>query len=74
MKMRRMLKKSLLWLVGLLFVGGVLGTAAVAMLFYWASRDLPDLNRLAEYQQPQAVDSQVIADIARWILAHEGAG
>ena len=54
MKMRRMLKKSLLWLVGLLFVGGVLGTAAVAMLFYWASRDLPDLNRLAEYQQPQA--------------------
>ena len=39
MKMRRMLKKSLLWLVGLLFVGGVLGTAAVAMLFYWASRE-----------------------------------
>lgn len=29
---------------------------------------------LHEYQQPQAVDSQVIADIARWILAHEGAG
>lgn len=29
---------------------------------------------LHEYQQPQAVDSQVIADIARWILVHEGAG
>ncbi len=29
---------------------------------------------LHEHQQPQAVDSQVIADIARWILAHEGAG
>ena len=24
------------------------------MLFYWASRDLPDLNRIAEYKQPQA--------------------
>ena len=33
MKMRRMLKKSLLWLVGLLFVGGVLfGSAGIKLL------------------------------------------
>ena len=33
---------------------GILGCAAVAGLFYWASRDLPDLERLTGYEAPQA--------------------
>ncbi|MDD4701276.1 MAG: PBP1A family penicillin-binding protein [Desulfovibrio sp.] len=54
MKIRLSLKKISLWLIGIILVCGVLGTSAVAMLFYWASRDLPDINRIAEYKQPQA--------------------
>ncbi|MBE6441199.1 MAG: PBP1A family penicillin-binding protein [Desulfovibrio desulfuricans] len=54
MKCTTILKKCALWLLGIFFICGLLGGSAVAMLFYWASRDLPDLNRIAEYKQPQA--------------------
>ena len=47
-------KKVFLWSFGLLFTLGILGCAAVAGLFYWASRDLPDLERLTGYEAPQA--------------------
>ena len=46
-------KKVFLWSFGLLFTLGILGCAAVAGLFYWASRDLPDLERLTGYEAPQ---------------------
>ena len=54
MKIRLSLKKCALWFMGIIIVCGLMGSAAVVMLFYWASRDLPDLNRIAEYKQPQA--------------------
>lgn len=54
MKIRLSWKKLTLWLVSILLVCGLLGGGAVVMLFYWASRDLPDINRIAEYKQPQA--------------------
>lgn len=47
-------KKLALCLVGFILLCGLLGGGTVALLFYWASRDLPDLNRIAEYKQPQA--------------------
>ena len=54
MKCSIVLKKCALWLLGIFFICGLLACGSVAMLFYWASRDLPDLNRIAEYKQPQA--------------------
>ena len=45
MKIRLSLKKCALWFMGIIIVCGLLGSAAVVMLFYWASRDLPDLER-----------------------------
>lgn len=52
--MKRVFLKCLLACTAVLFACGLVGVSAVAMLFYWASRDLPDLNRIAEYKQPQA--------------------
>lgn len=54
MNMRRILKKTFLWSLAVFFAGGVLACGAAAMLFYWASRDLPDISRITEYKQPQA--------------------
>ena len=54
MKGTTILKKTFLWLLGIFSLCALLGAAAVGMLFFWASRDLPDLNRIAEYKQPQA--------------------
>ena len=54
MKIRLSWKKITLWLIGIILVCGLLGGSGVVMLFYWASRDLPDINRIAEYKQPQA--------------------
>ncbi|MBQ6913896.1 MAG: transglycosylase domain-containing protein, partial [Acidaminococcaceae bacterium] len=47
-------KKTARCLLVIFFLAALLAGSAVAMLFYWASRDLPDLNRIAEYKQPQA--------------------
>ena len=44
-------KKVFPWSFGLLFTLGILGCAAVAGLFYWASRDLPDLEQFAPDEQ-----------------------
>ena len=62
-------KKVFLWSFGLLFTLGILGCAAVAGLFYWASRDLPDLERLTGYEAPQATvilarDGSIIGTLA----------
>ncbi len=47
-------KKCLIWIGGLCIVSGIACSAIVAMLFFWASRDLPDLSRLEDYHPPQA--------------------
>ena len=47
-------KKYLVWMGGLCIVSGIACSAIVAMLFFWASRDLPDLSRLEDYHPPQA--------------------
>lgn len=54
MRVTTILKHTVLWLLGLGLLSVLLGGGAVAMLFYWASRDLPDLGRIQEYKQPQA--------------------
>ena len=47
-------KKIFLGLFALAFAGGLLGGGAVALLFYWASRDLPNITRIADYAPPLA--------------------
>ncbi len=47
-------KKILLWLLGIAGLCAVLGGIAVAALVYWASRDLPELDRIADFAPPQA--------------------
>lgn len=53
MKFLRILKRLLLALGVLLIVGAVLGVGAVGMVFFWASRDLPDIRRIADFSPPQ---------------------
>lgn len=54
MKIRFSWKKLTLWLVGIFLMCGLVGGGAVALLFYWASRDLPTITRIADYNPPQA--------------------
>ncbi|MBD5627229.1 MAG: PBP1A family penicillin-binding protein [Desulfovibrio sp.] len=54
MRIRLSWKKFLLWSFGLVIFCGLLGAGAVAALFYWASRDLPNITRIADYDPPQA--------------------
>ncbi|WP_300925400.1 penicillin-binding protein 1A [uncultured Desulfovibrio sp.] len=54
MQIRVSWKKLLLWSFLLLVLCGLLGAGAVATLFYWASRDLPNITRIADYNPPQA--------------------
>lgn len=54
MSIRISWKKLLLWGCVLMVFCGLIGAGAVATLFYWASRDLPSLNRIADYDPPQA--------------------
>lgn len=48
------LGKIFLWLFGLCFFCGILAVVAVAGLFYWASRDLPNISKISDYNPPQA--------------------
>ncbi|WP_165079451.1 MULTISPECIES: PBP1A family penicillin-binding protein [unclassified Desulfovibrio] len=54
MRIRFSWKKFLLWSFGLVIFCGLLGAGAVAALFYWASRDLPSVTRIEDYDPPQA--------------------
>lgn len=42
------------WLLGLLFTATIIGASAVALLFLWVSRDLPDLDGIMNFQAAQA--------------------
>ena len=60
--MKRILAYSLLALFSL----GVIGVSAAAALIYWASRDLPNFSKIADYQLPlvttvYARDKSIIA-------------
>ncbi|MBO4335478.1 MAG: PBP1A family penicillin-binding protein [Desulfovibrio sp.] len=54
MKITTVLRKTLTLLLLLIFLA-VLGAGTCAgLLLYWASRDLPNIKRIADYQPPQA--------------------
>lgn len=46
--------KLILWLFLLVFFIAVLACGAAGALLYWASRDLPNIARIADYNPPQA--------------------
>lgn len=54
MTMKPLIKKALLTLVGLILLAGIGGGATVAMLFYWAAQDLPNMTRIEDFKPPQA--------------------
>ena len=67
-KKRHIFRRIFFWLFGLVFFAGLLGCAAVGSLFYWASRDLPNITRIADYNPPQATtilarDGQVLGTL-----------
>lgn len=47
-------KKFFLWIFGIFLSCGLLGAGAVATLFYWASKDLPNISKISDYNPPQA--------------------
>ncbi|MDE5832394.1 MAG: PBP1A family penicillin-binding protein [Desulfovibrio sp.] len=46
--------KVFLWLFGLVFFCVLLAGGAAATLLYWASRDLPNISKISDYNPPQA--------------------
>lgn len=48
------LGKIFLWLFGLVFICVLLAGGAAATLLYWASRDLPNISKISDYNPPQA--------------------
>lgn len=46
--------KLVLWIFGICFVCGLLAAGAAAGLLYWASRDLPNITKISDYNPPQA--------------------
>ncbi|WP_297228845.1 transglycosylase domain-containing protein, partial [uncultured Desulfovibrio sp.] len=71
MKLSRILKRTALVLLLLIFLGGLGAAGVVATLFYWASRDLPDLDRLISYDAPQATTILARDGSILGTLAHE---
>ncbi|MBQ4567858.1 MAG: PBP1A family penicillin-binding protein [Desulfovibrio sp.] len=47
-------KKLTLWLCGIVLFCGLAAAGALAALFHWASRDLPDISRIAAYDPARA--------------------
>ena len=47
------MKKFFAAVVVLLLVAGALGMSAAGLAFYWISRDLPNITRIADFQPPQ---------------------
>ncbi len=54
MKLHLSIKKIFLSFLALLCLAGILGVAAVVGVFYWAARDLPAMDRIADFRPPQA--------------------
>lgn len=67
-KKRHILTRIFFWFFGLVIFCGLLACAAVGSLFYWASRDLPNITKIADYNPPQATtvlarDGQVLGTL-----------
>ncbi len=54
MKIQHIIKKIFLSLLALICLGGIVGVAGVVGVFYWAARDLPAMDRIADFRPPQA--------------------
>ena len=54
MKAKVLIKKIVLGLFIFFVITGILGAAGVAVLFHWASQDLPNITRIADFSAPQA--------------------
>ncbi len=66
-----MIKRVLLWFVGMGMLLAVCGVGAGAMLLYWASRDLPNITRIADYTPAQATTVLARDGSVLGVLAHE---
>ncbi|GFH62914.1 MAG: peptidoglycan transglycosylase/DD-transpeptidase [Candidatus Desulfovibrio kirbyi] len=64
-------KKIFLRLTCLGLLCALAGGAALAMLFYWASRDLPNITRIAGYDPPQATTVLARDGSTLGIFSHE---
>ena len=64
-------KKLTLWLVGVFLFCALAGGGAAAMLLYWASRDLPNITRIADYNPPQATTVLARDGSVLGLLYHE---
>ncbi len=53
-KRRSLLGAVVRWFFGIVFALGVMGCAAIFLLYNWVTQDLPDLKRLTSYEAPQA--------------------
>lgn len=70
-KKRFSYKKLFLWLISFFFICGLLGAGAVAALLYWASRDLPNITKIADYTPPQATTILAANGEVLGTLCHE---
>ena len=61
----------MLWLFFLLLFCGSAGCGVAALLFYWASRDLPDITPIADYNPPQATTILARDGSTLGVLSHE---
>lgn len=68
---RSFFKRLFLWLFGLIFFCGLLAAGAAATLLYWASRDLPSITRISDYNPPQATTILARDGALMGILYHE---
>ena len=53
-KKRGLAARLFCWLCGLIFTATIIGASAVVLLFYWVSRDLPDMESVIDFKAPQA--------------------
>ncbi|MEG2173102.1 MAG: PBP1A family penicillin-binding protein [Desulfovibrionaceae bacterium] len=71
MTLKPFVKKTLLTLGILILVAGIGGGAAIAMLFYWAAQDLPNMTRIEDFKPPQATTILARDGSALGSLYHE---
>ncbi|MBQ3060159.1 MAG: PBP1A family penicillin-binding protein [Desulfovibrio sp.] len=64
-------KKLVLWLTGIVVFCGLAGVGAIVALFHWASRDLPNIARIADYNPPRATVILARDGSLLGTLAHE---
>ncbi len=63
--------KLILILLGIVALCGLLAAGAAATLLYWASRDLPNISRISDYNPPQATTVLARNGAVLGTLCHE---